>query len=125
MFDYKCPTCGNGTVREERKQDYVTEVQGVMVKIPEAVFGVCDQCKSRVVDRSERDRWAQVACKALSASDVHLTFEEIRDLRESLGLTISEFARLLGTTRQSVHNWERADRLGPQSRTIDLLLRLV
>ena len=38
---------------------------------------------------------------------------------------MEQFAILMGCTRQSLYNWERADRLSPQSRMADLFMRLI
>jgi len=46
-------------------------------------------------------------------------------LRTALGLSMEDFARLIGTTRQSISAWEKAERTSPPSRTADLLMKLV
>lgn len=51
--------------------------------------------------------------------------EEIYALRQLLGLSQEDFARLIGASRPSVGAWERADRTAPPSRTADLLMKLV
>ncbi|HEX3036359.1 MAG TPA: helix-turn-helix domain-containing protein, partial [Thermodesulfobacteriota bacterium] len=51
--------------------------------------------------------------------------QAIEGLRKNLGLSIEDFAYLIGATRQSIYNWERRDREKPQSRTVDLLMKLV
>ena len=43
----------------------------------------------------------------------------------SLGLSVTDFAQLIGCTRQSIYNWERQDRVNQQTRTADLMMKLV
>jgi len=38
---------------------------------------------------------------------------------------MEQFALLIGCTRQSLYNWEKTNRARPQSRTIDLMMKLV
>ena len=38
---------------------------------------------------------------------------------------MEDFARLIGTTRQSLSMWEKAERPSPPLRTVDLLMKLV
>jgi DNA-binding transcriptional regulator YiaG len=46
---------------------------------------------------------------------------DVKALRESLGCSQSEFARLLGFTLDSVQNWEQPGRPKPQGATLTLL----
>ena len=123
MFDFQCPECGKGQVRATVRTDYKTKVRGVPVSVPEAVVGVCQGCGAEFFDPSELRRWSALQ-RSLEEQQL-LAHNEIAHIRSSLGMPIGEFARLLGCTRQSIYNWERADRLAPQLRTIDLLLRLI
>jgi len=50
--------------------------------------------------------------------------QEITDLRKQLGLSMKDFALLIGTTLQSLSRWESKDRQSPQSRTATLMMRL-
>ena len=50
--------------------------------------------------------------------------EQIKTIRESLGLGVSDFAFLLGVTRQTVHAWEHSNggvQLGPTALLLGLL----
>ncbi|HEX3036909.1 MAG TPA: helix-turn-helix domain-containing protein [Thermodesulfobacteriota bacterium] len=63
--------------------------------------------------------------KKLERENIYYTPEEIEGIRKDLGLSIENFAYLTGVTRQSIYNWERRDRQKPQSRAMDLLMKLI
>jgi putative zinc finger/helix-turn-helix YgiT family protein len=124
MNAYICPNCGKGQVRQTRRE-YDATIKGINIAVRDALVGVCDNCGVESVTKGEIQRWQQMAEARIQSSNALLTPLQIKHLREGLGYSIPRFARLLGTTRQSVHNWERPDRKAPQLRTIDVLLRLV
>ena len=125
MTSYQCPTCGKGTVRTEAIRNYETKVQGLPVIIPLARLGRCDNCGAIFVPRNELSRWAEILQQRLSEGHVLLGPDEVRGIRHTLNMSVGDFAKLIGTTRQSVYNWERPDRKAPQLRIADLLLRLL
>ena len=63
--------------------------------------------------------------QSLETNKAFLTPDEITELRTTLGLSMEDFARLIGATRQSISAWEKAGRASLPSRTADLLMRLV
>ncbi|MBI4378687.1 MAG: helix-turn-helix domain-containing protein [Nitrospinae bacterium] len=50
--------------------------------------------------------------------------EEIKNIRESLGMTQDEFARRIGVTVTTVSRWERGDSLPKSKVVIDKIKRL-
>jgi putative zinc finger/helix-turn-helix YgiT family protein len=122
-FGYKCQECGQGTVMRKVFPEYKTKLRGYPVTVQNACIGVCDRCGAEHFDPNETLRWRMELEERQSES--YLQPAEIRELRKQLGLSMEHFAVLLGCTRQSLYNWERANRLAAQSRMADLFMRLI
>ncbi len=120
-FGYKCQECGQGTVVEKLVPEYKTKVKGYPWTVQNARIGICDRCGAEHFDPNETLRWRT----EFEERQPYLTPAEIRELRQRLGLSMEQFAILIGCTRQSLYNWEREHRLTPQSRMADLFMRLV
>ena len=125
MFEYTCPECGRGTVRTTRVHNYKTKVKGYPFVVEEALIGVCDQCHAESFAPEETKRWETLFSRSLEARQAFLSPKEIAELRKSIGLSMEDFARLIGSTRQSLSVWEKEDRASPPLRTADLLMKLV
>ncbi len=125
MTNNRCVNCGRGEIEFQNVKDFETKIRGVPFKVPEATVGVCNSCGARLFSPQEIRRWQQLFDAQQLRTGRLLSAEEIGNIRQGLGLPISLFAQLLGTTRQSVYNWERKDRKSPQLRLVDLLLRLI
>jgi putative zinc finger/helix-turn-helix YgiT family protein len=122
-FGYKCQECGQGTVLEKVLSEYKTKLKGYPLTVENARIGVCDRCGAEHFDPNETVRWR--ALLEDKQSESYMQPVEIRELRKQMGLSMEQFAILLGCTRQSLHNWERAGRASPQSRMADLFMRLI
>ena len=122
-FGYRCQECGQGTVQGQVVPKYRTRIHGLPFTVTDAQIGVCDQCKAEHFSAQETRRWNEMFDETRAPQ--FLASDDISQLRTSLGLSMEQFALLIGCTRQSVHNWERSDRKRVQSRMADLLLRLV
>jgi putative zinc finger/helix-turn-helix YgiT family protein len=125
MFGYNCPECGKGTVRETVVRDFVTAFERIPFVVPEAVIGICDVCGERVYNVAEYERWQALFRRWLDERQQVMSPAGIRALREGLGMNKTDFAALLGVTRQALHYWEKDEREVPQSRSVDLMLRLL
>lgn len=125
MFNYICEECRKGMVRPKEITDYETKIDGYPFIVAKATVGICDECGAEYINAKEWQRWKELYLKGLEATGKFLGREEIAALRKKLGLTMGAFAQLIGCTRQSVYNWERSDRIGPQSRMGDLLMKLL
>src|SRR4030042_1206303 len=125
MFNYICEECGKGTVKEKVFENYQTKIKGYPFVVDKAVIGVCDQCGAKHFDANETKRWEELYNKDLELKHISLLSDEIEAVRKSLGLSMEDFAYLIGCTRQSIYNWEKKDREKPQSRMADLLIKLV
>jgi DNA-binding transcriptional regulator YiaG len=105
--------------------NYKTKIKGFPFRVDEALIGVCDHCQAESFAPEETQRWASAFQQALEEHKAFLTPTEIRTLRVSMELSLEDFARLLGCTRQSVMAWEHPERTTPPSRMADLLLRML
>lgn len=125
LFEYVCPECDIGTVHTKRVLNYKTKIKGFPFIVDEALIGVCDHCGAKQFAPEETKRWEELFHRSLEARQAVLSSGEITELRKTLGLSMEDFARLIGCTRQSVSNWEKTDRASPPLRMADLLMKLV
>jgi len=125
LFGYTCPECGKGLVEATKFQNYKTKIKGYPFIVPEAIIGVCDHCNTRHFSAKETKQWETLYYRSLEEQDMFLSAEEITDIRNQIGLSMEDFARLIGCTRQSIYNWEKKERNTPPSRMADLLMKLV
>ena len=127
MFNYKCEECGKGTVKPTVFHDHKTRIKGYPFVVPEAIIGVCDNedCGAKHYSARETKRWEELYNKDLDSRHIFLSSNEILNSRKLLGLSMEDFAYLIGCTRQSIYNWEKEDRQKSQSRMGDLLIKLV
>jgi putative zinc finger/helix-turn-helix YgiT family protein len=121
----QCPSCGEKSVEVKTVRNFKTKVRGVPFTVPAARIAVCGSCGEEIFDPAEIRRWQKLFDEALAESGGLLSASRVRAIRERLGMPISQFALLLGATRQSVYNWERDDRKSAQMKLIDLFLRLI
>lgn len=85
-------------------------------------FYRCEKCahEQRTID--QRDSAEKMATEQIRAAHTLLLPKEIRQLRESLGLTVAQFAELIyGTPKGIVDGWEKGKYL--QNREADALIR--
>lgn len=125
MFEYTCQECGQGTVKEKRIKNYKTKIKGYPFAVPEAVVGICDRCKAEHFAAEETKRWEELFSQSLEKEKLFLLPQDIERVRKAMGLSMENFALLIGSTRQSLYNWENGKRSRPQSRIADLLIKLV
>lgn len=124
LFGFPCPECGQGTVRSTRILNYKTKIKGYPFVVDEALIGVCDRCGTDSFAPEETKRWEELFYRSLEARHAFLSPQEMMELRTTLGLSMEDFARLIGCTRQSISAWEKPDRSAPPSRMADLLMKL-
>jgi DNA-binding transcriptional regulator YiaG len=125
MFGYLCEKCGRGRVKATTIEGFPTRFDGTPFIVPTAAVGVCGKCGAKYFSSGERKKWREQFWKWQESQGRILSAEAIRQLRRDLQLTIADFARLVGCSRQSLYSWENSSRSIPQSRMADLLLRVV
>lgn len=123
---FTCPECGNGQMESTVIASYATSVKGSPCVIPDANVLQCSECGKISVATKEVRRWEQLCEAGLAAGGVIPSPAEVKLLRESLQVSVSEFAALLGVTRQTVHGWERGSqgvkKFGPAAILLQLLV---
>ena len=115
-----CPICGEGTLVVHVEED-VMEYHGVTKVIP-CQFKVCTACGSEQADAEDmrvNKRTMQAFKKEV---DGLLTGQQVRNIRERLGLTQAEAAALFGGGPVAFSKYESDDVI--QSEAMDKLLRL-
>lgn len=125
MAGFKCPYCGAGEMVLECSPDHVSHIGGVPVTVPDAQVSKCTSCGRTTVSAKELKRWRRIQQAQLQTAGHVPSPEEVRRIRESFGLSVSEFACLLAVTRQTVHAWERRGAEGMQLGPAAILLRLL
>lgn len=119
----RCPRCGHDPLREEtitERFEYRPDgEEPLMVEVRDVPVEVCPKCGEKYFG-PESVRVQQTAvCRTLGL----LTPAEIQALRERLGPTQAEFARLTGIGEATISRWERG-RILP-NRAMDRYLRLL
>lgn len=115
-----CPICGEGQLSQET--EWVTvEHRGVSGQI-QSLYSVCDHCGSEQAGAAElrANKRAMIAFK--KRVDGLLTGEEVRALRERLGLSQTQAAKVFGGGPVAFSKYESDD--VAQSEAMDKLLRL-
>ncbi len=125
MFGYKCDKCGKGTVRAKKVRNYATRIDGVPFAVENAMIGVCDQCEAKYFNARETKRWREAFFQEQMKTGRILAATDISNLRGEMRISVADFARLIGCSRQALYLWESTNRAVPQSRMADLLIRLV
>lgn len=105
--------------------NHVVKLRGIPAIIPHARIGKCANCERIQVPAAELRRWEGIQRESLLQSRQIPSHADIRSLRETLQLSVANFASLLGVTRQTAHSWERTDTPGLQVSPTTLLLGLL
>jgi putative zinc finger/helix-turn-helix YgiT family protein len=111
--------CGG---RYSLQQETVTVRMSGMAAEVSREFYRCEKCgyEQRTID--QRDSAEKLAIEQIRSANGLLTPREIRQLRESTGLTVPQFAELCyGTPKGIVEGWEKGRYL--QNRAADALIR--
>ena len=96
-------------------------ISGMAAEVARQFFR-CEKCahENRTID--QRDLSEKAAVEQIRAAHALLAPKAIRQLRESLGLTVAQFAELCyGTPKGIVEGWEKGKYL--QNREADALIR--
>jgi len=118
----KCPYCDAGEVETTVVPEYATQLGGVPFVVRDAKIAKCNTCGGELFDAKELSRWEHELRNQLEARGMLVRPEQIRAAREAMGLGVSDFAFLMGVTRQTVHAWEQRDGRGMQLGPAALLL---
>jgi putative zinc finger/helix-turn-helix YgiT family protein len=119
----RCPNCGYAPLRDatitDRFQYETDEGKSVEVEVPDVPVQVCDKCGEQYLGPSAARAQHMAVCRALGL----LTPDQIKAIRERLGPTQAEFARLTGIGEATISRWERGRML--PNRAMDRYLRIL
>ena len=120
----KCPRCRGATeTRREPTYRYAESGLADVVLINAVTTASCSKCGEVYTGFRAIERLHKVIATALIHKKGRLAPEEIRFLRKSLGWSGVDFARRMGTTKETVSRWESGKLpMGPQA---DRLLRML
>ena len=120
----KCPQCGGMTkTRREPAYRYAESGLSNVVLINAVTTTSCSKCGEVYTGFRAIKRLHKAIATALIHKKGRLAPEEIRFLRKSLGWSGVDFARRMGTTKETVSRWESGKlSMGPQA---DRLLRML
>ena len=125
MKTFRCPQCGKGYMQLEIVPRHATRIRGMPIEVPDARILRCSECGETSVEANELRRWEELQRTALQDTSSLPTVEGVKSIRKRLRLSVSDFAAVLGVTRQTVHSWERPDSKCAQLGPATLLLKLL
>ena len=118
----QCPNCGKAKLEFRLVQDvfeYESDQGPTRIEVDDVPARVCDACGEVFFGPEAILLRHNAVCRKLRL----LTPEEIKTIREQLGLSQSQLADLTGIGVASISRWERGRLL--QNRAYDNLLRLI
>lgn len=115
-----CPVCGEGTLTPETYSEQM-EHNGKLLTVSGLERYRCSQCDADPVLRDQIRRNQVRLCDARRLADGFITGEQIRALRERLGLSQPEAAGIFGGGANAFSKYERGEVI--QSLPMDRLLR--
>lgn len=115
-----CPVCEGRLARVAEVRDFAVGRRAV--RVPDR-FSRCTACGEEFYAPGQLEATQRRASGVVRSEEGLLLPEEIRAIRESLGLTQSGFERLLGVGAKTVVRWERGTVF--QNQATDALLRVI
>jgi HTH-type transcriptional regulator/antitoxin MqsA len=118
----RCPVCGKGQLEQRiitDRFDYREGKRQIAVVAENVPVQVCSHCQETFSGPEAGLIRHRAICQALGL----LTPEEIGAIRERLGLSQAEFAKLTGIGEATISRWERGRLL--QNKAMDRYLRLL
>ena len=121
LSDDACPSCGSNM--KEARGKLRMPVNGEEITVPNSPHLKCPKCREVVLRLDHARRLGQDAVAIYRKKHELLAAHEIRALRERLGLTQGELARLLHLGANTISRWESGRNV--QTASMDLLVRLI
>ncbi len=119
--DDACPACG--IMMEAVVTELPFVMNGEKVAVPDVPHLACPSCGEVVLRYGESKALQERAVEVYRRAHALLTAEEIRALRERLGMTQAQFASLLRLGLNTVSRWEAGRNV--QNEAMDILLKIV
>jgi putative zinc finger/helix-turn-helix YgiT family protein len=98
-------------------------VNGEIMLVPASPHLACPKCGEQILDYQDAARLQERAFSMYREKHGLLSADDIRSLRERMGLTQANLARLLRLGANTVSRWESGRNV--QTAAMDLLLRMV
>lgn len=125
MAKNNCPYCGKGRIEKKSIKNYEAQIGGVAFIVPEAEVRECEACHRKVYNSKELARWKGILQKQLQEKGILIDPIQVQKLREKIDVSVADFAKLFGVTRQTVYAWEHEESGGVQLGPASLLLSLM
>lgn len=93
-----CPSCGKMTLEKRVVPDLETRLARISFRMPTATFFECNQCGEKIVSASELESRRKVLVGQLLAEGHIPSKKRIREIREKLGLSLSQWSAMLHIT---------------------------
>lgn len=124
-MSYLCESCGKGQVQQTKVKNFEVKLFDCPFTIKTANIEVCDHCGEKSYDAKELHRWQNLYKKWEEKTNKHFSPSDIIRIRKRLRLTQSEFAKVIGVSRQSLINWEKEGSTATHTRSVEIILRLL
>jgi putative zinc finger/helix-turn-helix YgiT family protein len=119
--DDACPACG--AAMKERRGTLKLPVNGEEIAVPGASHRRCPSCGETVLGLDQARRLHEAAHALYRQKHGLLSADEIRALREQLGVTQNALAALLRLGSNTLSRWESGRNV--QTASMDVLLRML
>jgi HTH-type transcriptional regulator / antitoxin MqsA len=113
----KCSSCGSLLVKHREREEYLYKDK--QYEIDTLIFH-CDKCGTEVIDIKGRDKQKK---RVQLIADGLLTDQDIRNIRQKLGLTQHAMAHILGVGPKTFTRYENLS--VRQSKCMDRLLKII
>ncbi len=107
MANITCPNCSKAKMESIVVPDLEKKFEGVTIRVKDARISRCPNCKKESYSARELQRWKEIKRSLIESAGQIPSPEDVKRIRTALGLSVSDFAILLGVTRQTVHAWEK------------------
>ncbi len=119
--DDACPSCGTMMTEKRAQLDY--PVNGERISVSGASHLRCPKCEEVVLRHDEARQLRERAVEQYRRENGLLSVDEIRSIRERLGMTQGAFAQLLRLGSKTLSRWESGRNV--QTAALDILLRMI
>jgi HTH-type transcriptional regulator/antitoxin MqsA len=122
MKTRKCPICGAGGLKKTVGTE-TFEYKGQEISIPDYMTYVCPGCQEAIVDPETLKKSGKLLKDFQRKVDGLLTGQQIKTIRQKLGLTQEQLSEIVGGGLKSLARYESGQIC--QSKAMDNLLRIL
>ncbi len=119
----QCGVCGTPMKGARETAAYECGLPGVVLE--KVMVYRCPKCGEREVEVPDTLKLHREVALTVARRPERLGPREIRFLRNQLGLSATEFARMSGVDKSTVSRWERIDEPTPMGGQAERLLRVL